>query len=173
MPKPTEHKTVQARILQYAQEIGWVFVAKAEADRRRNVIRNSEGLVSSVGSLYFDTLLFQKVKEFNPLYAEAEGTLVGQLRRLHNDIHGNRLFMQYLRNAGKFFHAEENRERDLILIDYKQPDRNVYEVTEEFYWNNGHFGNREDVVFLINGIPIAVIECKNASRNEKKVSGQE
>ncbi len=30
MPKPTEHKTVQARILQYAQEIGWTFVPRAE-----------------------------------------------------------------------------------------------------------------------------------------------
>lgn len=117
-------------------------------------------------SLYFSALLTQKVKEFNPLYSEAEGALVGQLWRLHSDIHGNREFLGYLRNQGKFFHADENRERDLILIDYDQPERNVYEVTEEFYWHNGRFGNREDVVFLINGIPVVVVECKNASKEE-------
>ena len=167
MPKPGEHKTVQARILQYAQEIGWVFVPRSEADKRRNVIRNSEGLVSSVGSLYFDALLYQKVKEFNqPHYTEADGALVGQLRRLHTDIHGNRTFLQYLRNAGKYFHTEESRERDLMLIDYQDPQHNVYEVTEEFVWHNGRFGNREDIVFLINGIPVAVVECKNASKEE-------
>jgi type I restriction enzyme, R subunit len=44
--------------------------------------------------------------------------------------------------------------------------RNVYEVTEEFYVYNGHYGTREDVVFLINGIPVLVIECKNATKNE-------
>lgn len=126
MPKPGEHKTVQARIIKYAEEIGWTFVPRAEADKRRglNAAKKPE-------SLYFNDLLYRKVKEFNPLYNEADA-LVGQLRRLHSDIHGNREFMGYLRNQGKFFHASENRERDLILIDYNpnQLDRNVYEVTE-------------------------------------------
>ena len=35
MSKPSEHKTVQARILAYAQEIGWTLVSRAEAERRR------------------------------------------------------------------------------------------------------------------------------------------
>jgi type I restriction enzyme R subunit len=35
MPKPGEHKTVQERILQYAQDIGWTLVSRAEAGKRR------------------------------------------------------------------------------------------------------------------------------------------
>ena len=35
MPAPGEHKTVQARILKYAQEIGWTFVLRDEALRAR------------------------------------------------------------------------------------------------------------------------------------------
>ena len=35
MPAPGEHKTIQARILKYAQEIGWTYVPRAEAERRR------------------------------------------------------------------------------------------------------------------------------------------
>ena len=35
MANPTEYKTVQARILAYAQEIGWSFVPRDEAERRR------------------------------------------------------------------------------------------------------------------------------------------
>ena len=31
MPAPGEHKTAQARILAYAQEIEWTYVARAEA----------------------------------------------------------------------------------------------------------------------------------------------
>jgi type I restriction enzyme, R subunit len=31
--KPSEHKTVQARILAYAQEIGWTFVSREQAER--------------------------------------------------------------------------------------------------------------------------------------------
>ena len=33
MPSPREHKTVQASILAYGQEIGWRFVPHAEARR--------------------------------------------------------------------------------------------------------------------------------------------
>ena len=35
MPSPGEHKTVQARILAYAREIGWTYVSRAEAEKRR------------------------------------------------------------------------------------------------------------------------------------------
>lgn len=35
MPAPSEHKTVQARILAYAQAIGWFFVSREQADHRR------------------------------------------------------------------------------------------------------------------------------------------
>ncbi len=168
MPKPNEHKTVQSRILQYAQEIGWSFVARTEAEKRRrfdySALSSSEK--SRNASLYFDELLYQKVSEFNPLYSEAPGALVGQLMRLQANIHGNREFLAFLRNSGKFFYTPENRELDLTLIDYSNPARNVFEVTEEFYWHNGHYGNREDVVFLINGIPVVVVECKNADKDE-------
>ena len=77
-----------------------------------------------------------------------------------------------MRNQHKFFCAEESRELDLTLIDYgdfgRSPERwrNVYEVTDEFYYHNGRYGTREDVVFLINGIPVLVIECKNATKEE-------
>jgi type I restriction enzyme R subunit len=76
-------------------------------------------------SLFFDDLLDAKLREFNPRYAEAEGALLGQFRHLHTDIYGNREFVEHLRNRGKFFDHEEKRERDLILIDYDDPARNV------------------------------------------------
>jgi len=168
MSKPGERKTVQARILRYAQDIGWSIVTRADAEQRRDFDSSLGQPSERAGhaSLFFDDLLYQKVKEFNPLYAEAPGALIGQLRRLSASIHGNREMLTYLRNAGKFFSPEEDRERDMMLVDYADPSQNIYEVTEEFYWHNGRFGNREDVVFLINGIPVLVVECKNADRDE-------
>ena len=168
VPKSGEHKTVQARILQYAQDIGWNFVPRAEAEQRRGFDSSAVSPQEKArhASLFFDELLYQKVRQFNPLYAEAPGALVSQLRRIQASIYGNREFLTYLRNGGKFFHAAENRELDLMLIDYADPSHNVYEVTEEFYWHNGRYGNREDVVFLINGIPVLVVECKNADKDE-------
>ena len=170
--KPGEHKTVQTRILKYAQEIGWTFVSRPKAEERRagfptrqsrqDAGRNARAPLS----LFFDDLLDAKVREFNPRYAEAEGELLGRFRHFRTNIYGNREFVDYLRNRGKFFDREENRERDLILIDYDNPERNVFEVTEEWGFHNGHYGTREDMVFLINGIPVLVIECKNATKDE-------
>jgi len=168
MPKPGEHKTVQGRVLKYVQEIGWTFVPRAEAEERRGF--DPDGATpaerAAKASLFFDDLLYQKVRKFNPKYTETQGALAGRLRHLQANIFGNREFLGYLRNTGKFFCKEENRELDLNLIDYDRLKRNVFEVTEEFYIHNGKYGNREDVVFLINGIPVMVIECKNANKDE-------
>ncbi len=163
MSKPTEHKTVQARILAYAQEIGWSLVSREEAELRRG---KTKGGQECPPSLFFEDLLHTQVLKFNPRYAEAEGALPGKFRHLHSDIYGNREFVEHLRNRGKFFDHEEKRERDLILIDYEHPARNIYEVTEEWAYHNGHYGTRQDVVFLINGIPVLVTECKNATKDE-------
>lgn len=167
MPTPSEHKTVQSRILEYAEAIAWTVVPREEAERRRGFdpeVPTAERARN--GSLFFDDLLDTKVREFNPRYTEAKGALLGQFRHFHADIYGNRDFVGHLRNRGKFFDHEENRERDLILIDYDKPERNVYEITEEWAFHNGHYGTREDIVFLINGIPLLVIECKNANKDE-------
>ena len=174
MANPTEYKTVQARILAYAQEIGWSFVPRDEAERRRGF--DPAGATpeerARKSSLFFGDLLHAQVRAFNPKYKEAEGALVGEFQRFHSDIYGNRDFLTALRNQHKFFSAEDNRELDITLIDYgdlaRSPNdwRNVYEVTEEFYFHNGRYGTREDVVFLINGIPVLVIECKNATKDE-------
>ena len=167
MSTPTEHKTVQARILEYAKDVGWKIVFRKEAERRRGFDLDASPKDRAKGcSLFFDGLLAAKVREFNPRYSDAEGALPGQFRHLPTDISGNRGFVEQLRNRGKFFDHEEKRERDLVLIDYDDTTRNVYEVTEEWAFHNGHYGTREDIVFLINGIPVLVIECKNANKDE-------
>lgn len=174
MPKPGEHKTVQSRILEYAEEIGWTYVSREDAEAWRGFDTDGDTPEERgrKGSLFFGDLLHSKVRQFNPKYAEAGGALVGEFQRLHSDVYGNRDFLTYLRNQGKFFYADENRELDLNLIDYEDrvrpanKRRNTYQVTEEFYLHNGHYGTREDVVFLINGIPLFVIECKNATADE-------
>ena len=79
MPTPREHKTVQARILAYAEAIGWRIVSREEAERRRGFDPEvSPADRARNRSLFFDDLLDAKVREFNPRYAEAEGALLGQ-----------------------------------------------------------------------------------------------
>jgi type I restriction enzyme R subunit len=166
--KPAEHKTVQARILAYSQEIGWTYVLRGEAEKRRGFDHSKATPAEQAidASPYFEDLLDAQVRKLNPRYTEGPGALVGDLRRLHADIAGNRDFLAYLRNTKTFYDKREARELNLSLLDYEHPENNVFEVTEEFYCHNGKHGTREDVVFLINGIPVLVIECKNATKDE-------
>ena len=117
MSTPTEYKTVQARVLAHAEAIGWTFVSREEAERRRGFDPEVPPAERSRNRLLFFTdRLDAQLREFNPRYAEAEGALIGKFRHLHTDIYGNREFVEHLRNRGKFFDPEEKRERDLILI---------------------------------------------------------
>src|SRR5438067_2620874 len=137
MAKPGEHKTVQARIIAYAQEIGWTYVPRDEAEARRGF--DPDGATAAdrarTASPYFRDLLYGKAREFNPRYQGAEGAIVGELQHLTTDIAGNRDCLSYLRNEAKYFDVEAGRELDLLLIDYdditRPPGerRNVYEVT--------------------------------------------
>ena len=167
MPTPTEHKTVQARILEYAEDIGWTIVSREEAERRRGFDPGAPvGEQARHRSLFFDDGLDNKVREFNPQYGDAPDALLRKFRNMDTNIHGNQEFLSHLRNQGKYPYPEENRELDLMLIDYDDHSRNSYEVTEEWSFNNGRYGTREDVVFLINGIPVLVIECKNVTKTD-------
>ena len=94
MPTPGEHKTVQSRILEYAQASGWTFLSREEAERRRGFDPEVPPADRARNrSLFFDDLLDAKVREFNPRYAEAEGALLGQFCHLHTDIYGDRAFL--------------------------------------------------------------------------------
>ena len=58
---------------------------------------------------------------------------------------------------------------DLSYIDFEHPANNIWQVTEEFSVErpNGQYA-RPDVVIMVNGIPLAVIECKKSSIDVKE-----
>jgi hypothetical protein len=76
--KPGEHNTVQARILEYAETIGWTIVSREEAEQRRGFDHEVQPADRAKNrSLFFDDLLDAKVREFNPRYTDAGGACSG------------------------------------------------------------------------------------------------
>ena len=57
------------------------------------------------------------------------------------------------------------RSFDIKYIDFEHPENNDFYVTDEFsvLRMNGKDYARPDIVLFVNGIPLAVIECKDAS----------
>jgi type I restriction enzyme, R subunit len=168
MATPNEYKSVQSRILKYADDIGWSIVSRNEAETRRvfdnSQLSHRERALNA--SRFFTDTLFDKVKQLNPKFKDTKEELLRKLDLPLPTVHGNHDFLSYIQGSKTFFSREDNREYNLILIDYENPDNNIYEVTEEYYLFNGQYANREDVVFFINGIPVVVIECKNATKEE-------
>lgn len=163
----TERTTTQNPILQYAQELGWDYIRRKDAEKNRrftegvNIQENAKN-----ASRFFDDLIYAKVIELNPKFKDTKENLIRKLDILTSDKQGNRAFLSYLQGEKTFYCDEENRELNLKLIDYENQKNNIYQVTDEYYLFNGHYGNREDIVFLINGIPIVVVECKSATKDE-------
>ena len=52
---------------------------------------------------------------------------------------------------------------DINYIDFEHPENNIFQVTDEFEVErpNGKFA-RPDIVVLVNGMPLVVIECKKS-----------
>ncbi|WP_328984142.1 hypothetical protein [Thiorhodovibrio winogradskyi] len=80
-----------------------MFREKAERRRGFDLDAPPADRAKKYRSIFFDDLLDAKVREFNPLSAQTEGALLGQLRRLRTNICANREFIEHLRNRGKCF----------------------------------------------------------------------
>jgi type I restriction enzyme, R subunit len=172
----TEAGTVQEPILNYVSNPplikgindAWIFVPQQKAEEYRHFDKSagSQKEQAKTASLFFNNILFAKAIEFNRDYSETAEELCRRLIQIPATIQGNNEMLQYLRNQKNWFNSALNKEDSLVLIDYEYPENNVYHVTEEYWYNNGRFANRADIVFLINGIPVLIIECKNATKDE-------
>lgn len=61
----------------------------------------------------------------------------------------------------------DRKSYSLHYIDWQQPENNVYHVTEEFSVEKqgSQEHRRPDLVLFVNGIPLAVVECKRADKD--------
>jgi len=153
--KPTEQKSVQERIIKYATAEDWQHVSRAESDKRRG----NEELYKSEPC--YREILNTKLREFNPWLSENYSLPIPAPK-----IEGNRQILLALRGQSTAYDEKEKRERNVIIIDYVNPERNVFEVADEFAFSNARCTNRQDLVFLINGIPVLALECKNLVAKE-------
>jgi type I restriction enzyme R subunit len=153
--KPSEQKSVQERIIKYATQIGWKYIIREESNARRGDELNFKN------KPYYQDLLLAKLGEFNPWLPDNY--------RLPNPaprIEGNLQMLLALRGQTTAYDEKEKRERNVVFIDFEHPENNVFEVTDEFTFSNSRYTNRQDIVFLINGIPVIDLECKNLTTKE-------
>ena len=161
----SEYTAVQEPMLRYGDQIGWTRVSQAQALQMRG---------GDTG-LYFSDVLEAQLLKLNKGIVDASNCvdILRQLNLLRPTLEGNRHALSWLRGEQSIFVPSENRERNVTLIDFETPDNNLFHVTDEWSQCGIIDRNRADVVFLINGIPVVVVEAKNANKPDGLVQGVE
>ncbi len=160
-----ERAAVQNPMLKYATEIGWEFISASEAMEKR----------SDDTGLYFADVLEAQLIKLNRGILNTAGCeeIIRQLGLLRSTLEGNRDALSWLRGERSIFVQSENRQRNGTLIDFETPDNNLFHVTDEWWQKGVVHRTRADVVFLINGIPVAVVETKAADKQDGLAEGVE
>jgi len=151
-----ERLSVQNPIIKYSVEIGWSYISSDEALSLRG----------GKGGLFLYETLKRKLIDLNPGLVNVSNVdnIINKIESVRNNIEGNFEILKWLRGLKSIYIESEKREKNIILIDFSNPSNNVFNVSDEWVYTNGKNTNRADVVFLINGIPVAILEAKSAKK---------
>lgn len=170
IPIANEMSTSQRPAIEVLQKLGYKYISEEENKNLRNNI---------LTDVIFKDILAKKLNEINGYeykgkkYKFSASTIGQAIKDLNEDlvtglISTNEKIYDLL-TLGKSY--QENmvdgtkRSFDIKYIDFEHPENNDFYVTEEFsvLRMNGKDYARPDIVLFVNGIPLAVIECKDAS----------
>lgn len=119
-----------------------------------------------------DVLLLERLRtavaHINPgISADVREDAIKQIQRLNSPelIANNEAFHRMLTEGIQVTYQDKGHERgDLVwLVDFARPDNNEFVVANQFTVIENHQNKRPDVVLFINGLPLVVIELKNAA----------
>ena len=149
----TEAGSVQFPMVRHAAEIGWTPLTPQAAMHKRG---------GEAGMLFRDELR-AKLGAFNPWMSDdAIRQVIERLEAVPPTIEGNREMLGWLRGERQWYDDTEERHRRVRLVDFDTPNANAFHVTWEWKLKPpARKGNRADVMFVINGVPVAIVEHKN------------
>ena len=152
----TEARSVQDPLVRYAEDVGWAVVLQEDALRHRG---GETGLI-------FREVLRGRLLSFNPGVLDEHNVdeILRRVENARNSIEGNREVLRWLRGEQTIFVASLKRELNVTVVDFQSLEKNVFQITKEWQYTNGRYTNRADVVLLINGIPVVLVETKAAQK---------
>ncbi|HBO3632929.1 TPA: HsdR family type I site-specific deoxyribonuclease [Pseudomonas aeruginosa] len=80
-------------------------------------------------------------------------------------IRANEEFTAWLRGERSMPFGQNNEHVPVCLIDFDNLDQNQYVVTQQFTFRAGSAERRADLVLLVNGLPLVLIEAKTPTRS--------
>ena len=151
--KISEAASVQFPMIRHAAEVGWTPLAPAAAMHKRG---------GEAGMLFRDELE-GVLGRFNPwMTDDVIRSVVERIEATPPTIEGNREMLAWLHGERQWYDEDEKHHRRVRLVDFETPNTNVFHVTWEWKLKPpARKGNRADVMFVINGVPVAIVEHKS------------
>ncbi len=162
MTRITEN-TIEDFAIKLLENLGYEYVyAPSIAHDGENPERDS----------YQDVILNQRledaVRRINPnVPIEAQEEAIKEIQRIHSPelLTNNESFHRFLTEGipiTKRVNGEDRGDR-VWLIDFDTPENNEFLVANQFTVVENGVNKRPDVMLFVNGIPLVVIELKNAA----------
>lgn len=161
--KPITENIIEESAIEQLQSLGWEYANGREL--------SPEGLFcerENFEQILLTGRLRTAIAKINPsLPSDAQEAAVQKVLRVHSPdlLFNNEEFHRMLVEKVKISYQENGYERshEVALIDFENPANNQFLVVNQYTIIENNQNKRPDVLLFVNGIPLVVIELKNAS----------
>lgn len=158
-----ESNTVEAFVRDSLKSIGWTYIEPSLLDRQPH-------------DMLAESRLRDALIRLNPSIAQRPERVDDVLYRLRAAVmtvrdsglvKANEEFTAWLLGERSMPFGPNGEHVTIRLIDFDNPDQNQFVVTQQFIIRAGKSEKRADLVLLVNGVPLVVIEAKTPVRSSQ------
>jgi type I restriction enzyme R subunit len=155
-----EFDKVELPALEHLQSLGWTFVQGA------NLSPDTSDERSSFKEVVLEKRLSENIKRINPWISDQNlHKVVSTLTRTlyANLIEANQSIWSIINECVSVMQdlGKGNKGQTVHIIDFENPENNEFLCTNQFKVSGVHQNIFPDIVCFVNGLPLAVIECKS------------
>lgn len=141
-----EATRVQMPALVHLAKLGYTYFGKISEEQAGTVYDPDTNILVEVFK-----------KQFEKLNPERAGEALQVLREIRQELENDDL--------GRSFYSRLTSVSPMRLVDYDNPNNNVYHCTAEFTCKNGQDEFRPDITLFVNGLPLVFVEVKKPNNH--------
>ena len=163
MSKPISENIIEESAIEILQSLGWEYANGGEI--------SPEGLFcerENYQQIILTNRLRNAIAKLNPdIPQDAQEAAVQKVLRISSTdlLFNNEEFHKFLVEKVKIPYQKDGYERshEVALFDFENATNNQFLVVNQYSIIENNQNKRPDVILFVNGIPLVVIELKNAS----------
>lgn len=161
--KPITENIIEASAIEILQSQGWEYINGKEI--------SPEGLFcerDNYQQIILTNRLRKAIAKINPyIPVDAQEAAVQKVLRIYSPVllHNNEEFHKLMVEKVKIPYQQNGYERshEVALIDFENTNNNQFLIVNQLTIIENNQNKRPDVLLFVNGIPLVVLELKNAS----------